>query len=310
VTVTSLDLQVAAGTGFNYTLTASGGTPPYRWSIASGNLPPGLTLDGSNGIISGTPTTTGSYTFTLVATDSANVSGQKAITIRVAAAALPAFTIGAPDTAAAAQQPVVTISLASAYTADVTGTLTLTFQSSVGGDDQSIRFSTGSRTVNFVIPAGSTQASFTGSPGPLNVLTGTVAGTITLSANYLAAGVPGNASKQIAIGTGAPVITSVTFQATGIGLNVVVTGYSTTREMVSGLFHFAPTSGATLAQSDLTVQLTSAFATWYGNAQSNATGSQFTLTQPFTVQGSVSSISAVSVSLTNTKGTSPVVNPQ
>src|SRR5207253_194337 len=40
------------------TLAASGGTPPYNnWLVSSGALPPGLTLNSSSGIISGTPTT-------------------------------------------------------------------------------------------------------------------------------------------------------------------------------------------------------------------------------------------------------------
>ncbi|MBS0578991.1 MAG: putative Ig domain-containing protein [Proteobacteria bacterium] len=49
------DAQV--GTAYSSTLTATGGTLPYSWSISSGALPPGLSLDGSTGAISGTPTT-------------------------------------------------------------------------------------------------------------------------------------------------------------------------------------------------------------------------------------------------------------
>ena len=51
-------------------LTAFGGVPPYTWSVASGTLPPGLTLDGAHSYISGTPTQLGSYPVTLQATDS------------------------------------------------------------------------------------------------------------------------------------------------------------------------------------------------------------------------------------------------
>jgi arginine exporter protein ArgO len=91
---------------------------------------------------------------------------------------------------------------------------------------------------------------------------------------------------------------------------VVVTGYSDTRDMISGLFHFAPATGSTLVQNDITVQLGSAFATWYGNPASNATGSQFTLTQPFTLsQGTAASITAVTVTLSNSQGASAPVSP-
>ena len=55
------------------TLIAAGGTLPYSWSIASGSLPPGLTLT-SAGIISGTPTTTGTVSFTAQVRDAGNPS--------------------------------------------------------------------------------------------------------------------------------------------------------------------------------------------------------------------------------------------
>src|SRR4051812_39969154 len=47
-------------TPYNLTLTASGGTPPYTWSLADGSpqLPAGLTLDASSGAITGKPTST------------------------------------------------------------------------------------------------------------------------------------------------------------------------------------------------------------------------------------------------------------
>jgi|HubBroStandDraft_6_1064221.scaffolds.fasta_scaffold01599_6 hypothetical protein len=49
---------------------ATGGNPPYTWSVASGSsLPPGLTLDPTTGLLSGTPTTAGTYNFGITATD-------------------------------------------------------------------------------------------------------------------------------------------------------------------------------------------------------------------------------------------------
>ena len=53
-----------------YWFQVNGGSPPLLWSVASGQVPPGLTLD-SGGGLTGTPTTVGSWTFTLKATDSA-----------------------------------------------------------------------------------------------------------------------------------------------------------------------------------------------------------------------------------------------
>ena len=49
-------------------ITVTGGTPPYTFSVASGILPAGLTLNSSTGAITGTPTSPG--TFSIQATDS------------------------------------------------------------------------------------------------------------------------------------------------------------------------------------------------------------------------------------------------
>ena len=57
------------------TMRAKGGLPWYSWSVASGALPDGLTLDSSNGVIYGEPTRAGNFTFTIRVTDS---SGQAA----------------------------------------------------------------------------------------------------------------------------------------------------------------------------------------------------------------------------------------
>jgi hypothetical protein len=55
---------------YSQQLTASGGTQPYTYTVSSGNLPPGLTLNGATGLLSGTPTMANTYPFTITAVDS------------------------------------------------------------------------------------------------------------------------------------------------------------------------------------------------------------------------------------------------
>ena len=59
---------------FNRTLTASGGTPPYAWSISSGALPPGLALATPSGTISGTPGADGTYGFVVAVSDASGAT--------------------------------------------------------------------------------------------------------------------------------------------------------------------------------------------------------------------------------------------
>ena len=86
ITTTSLP---GATLNFSYsaTLASSGGTTPYTWSIINGSLPDGLSLGLNSGVISGTPTTSGSFGFTVQATDSGNPvqSATKALSINVVA---------------------------------------------------------------------------------------------------------------------------------------------------------------------------------------------------------------------------------
>ena len=64
-----------AESAYTATLTATGGTAPYNYSVASGTLPAGLSLNVATGVLSGTTNVAGSFTFSLRASDSSTGTG-------------------------------------------------------------------------------------------------------------------------------------------------------------------------------------------------------------------------------------------
>jgi hypothetical protein len=75
--------NINTGTPFSLTFTASGGSSPYLFSLDSGTLPMGLTLN-ANGQLGGTPLQTGSFNFVVRALDAQQCSGTRSYTLTVA----------------------------------------------------------------------------------------------------------------------------------------------------------------------------------------------------------------------------------
>jgi len=299
------------GTAYSQQLTATGGAGGYTFGLGTGALPGGLTLS-SSGLLSGTPTATGTFSFTVSVTDSKQVTVTQPYKLTINAAPLPTPTVtGVGSTAPPDEQPVISVELAQTYPTDLTGTMTLTFAPAAGGvDDPAIQFSTGGRTVNFTIPNGQTTAVFPAAT--ISLGTGTVAGTITLTLQFEADGqnvTPQPAPTQvITIAPQAPVITNVVASTTSGGIEVDVTGFSNTRDMTSATFTFQAAAGTTLTSPTVTITVNQLFSTWYSNAASAQYGSQFTFAQPFNISGNASGITSVSVTLTNSIGTSTAMS--
>lgn len=95
----------AVGAAYSQAITAAGGTAPYTYSVSAGSAPDGLVLDPNTGVLSGTPTTGGTFTFTVSAADSTFCLGSLVYTviicpiITVDPATLPGGNLGLPYSA-------------------------------------------------------------------------------------------------------------------------------------------------------------------------------------------------------------------
>ncbi len=301
--ITTSALPVAAvGASYSQTLSAAG-TAPYTWTVTAGALPAGLSLDSSSGTISGTPTAAGTSNVTIQVTDSTNATASAPFTLTVISGSFTGLT----STASSGQQLTFTLTPGGAYPQDIAGQVKLAFTPDPSlaspADDPSIQFSTGGGTADFTIPANSTA------PVSLSLQTGTVAGAIALTVSWQAGGaalaVPAALNQTIQIAPAVPVISGVTATTTATGFQVVITGYSNTREVSQATLQFTPASGQSLQTASVPVPLTSAAATWFGSSSSDQYGGQFVLTLPFTVtDGTASAIASISVQLVNSQGTS------
>jgi hypothetical protein len=82
-----------AGSAYSATITASGSSAPYTFAVTSGALPAGLTL-ASGGGLTGTPTVTGGFSFTVTATDANGCTGSLAYSLTIDC---PVITLSPPS---------------------------------------------------------------------------------------------------------------------------------------------------------------------------------------------------------------------
>ncbi|MEU8390381.1 SdrD B-like domain-containing protein [Micromonospora sp. NPDC048842] len=104
---------------YSVQLVVTGGTAPYAWTVSAGTLPPGLTLGPTTGLLAGTPTTPGSYPFTVRVTDASGLSATQAVTVQIEA--LVGLSISVPE-----QSALGTISAGDGDFSGQLGTVTVT----------------------------------------------------------------------------------------------------------------------------------------------------------------------------------------
>ena len=317
-----------AGCPTTYKFAVVGGTAPFTWSATG--LPTGLNLAASGttgGTLSGTAPPAGTISFTVIVTDSLLQKGVLGTSITVAALGKPTsvnITLGGNlgPNIGAGLQPSVVLSMGNTFPFSVSGKVTVSFVSSVGGINSLVTFA-GGQTATFNIPAGGQTANV----GPIT--TGTQAGTITLTATQFTDDFGNDMTPQAptavsyTVAPGVPVITRVAITSNQTCSPptcyiVSVTGYSTPRNMTSAVFHFTPTSTTNLGAGvgtlvDVTVQVGSQFTSWYSNAGSNPFGSSFVMTVPFTFSSTGASSAApfvsVTANMTNSVGASATSAP-
>ncbi len=211
-------------------------------------------------------------------------------------------------------QPSITVNLSAPAPANYAGTIQLNFTpaSGVSGwpsnqTNTQVVFAGGTNTTTFTIAQGATTGTL---PNDGVFQQGTVAGTITAAITAVnGTELPAGSQPSVtqAVQALAPVITAGSVEITGIsssGFTVSLTAYSTTRDLTIATFTFQPASGATLNGTAQTVTLNSPAATWFSSSGGLQAGGSFTLSAPFAYSGDASALGSVSVTLSNSVGTS------
>ncbi len=234
---------------------------------------------------------------------------------------LPGYRFdGAAGNVGPVEQPAVGLVLAQNYPLTLNGTLTMAFNSDVFSNDPTVQFATGSRAINFTIPANTTRAIFANGAQQVRLQTGTVAGNITLTPSFVTDGgivlTPTRPDfLALTLPSSGPVLLNAgLLSKTANTITLQLTGYAPTRSITQIDLRFTPFSGENVSTTQLTLNVESSFQAWYQSTASQAFGSQFTVTIPLTLAGDVigttttssvaDTVQSIAVTIGNRNGTS------
>ncbi|WP_341210629.1 putative Ig domain-containing protein [Sphingomonas paucimobilis] len=239
-----------SGAAYSEALSATGGTAPYSYAVTAGALPTGVTLS-SNGMLAGTPTQSGSFTFSITATDSSTGSGPyratRSYTLSIAAPALaldPAALANATVGAAYSQAVTATGGTAPYSYAVTAGALPAGIGLATNGALSGTPTAGGS--YSFTITA--TDATATGNGGPYTTVRGytlvVAAASVAVGPASLPDGRYEAAYKQALTASGgtAPYRYAVTDGALPAGVTLAADGTLSGTPSAFGRFAFTVTA--------------------------------------------------------------------
>lgn len=219
-------------------------------------------------------------------------SPQVLFVVRLAANSLRLEVVG---NTGPGEQPRVVAVLSEAATSALAGTLTMTFS----GRDNAVQFASGGRTATFNIATGATRSQ------EVPFSTGTVAGRIDIAARVTLGGsdltpdpVP---AASVTLVAAAPVVRRVELQRSTDGFALVITGFTSTRELTEVNIRFA----GNVQPAEVTTNVAAIVAAYFNNAANDQFGGQFELRFPFT--GQTTGITSATVTLVNSQGRSNAV---
>jgi hypothetical protein len=229
------------GQPYSQTITQTGGTGVINWTVSIGNLPGGLTLNATTGLLSGTPTASGTFNFTIQATDANGCAGTQAYALVIGNC--PAITI-TPNTlpngtvGAAYSQTIMATGGTPPYSFNVTtGTLPggLILNATTGGLAGT---PTAAGSVSFAV----TATDSGGCTGTLayTLVINPACGAITINPSLLTHGFVGTAYSQMLTATGGTPTYNFTVSAGTLptGLALATSGLLSGTPSVAGTFGF------------------------------------------------------------------------
>ncbi|MEO8026216.1 MAG: putative Ig domain-containing protein [Bryobacteraceae bacterium] len=300
---------VLLGQPYSFPIEVFGGIPPYQFTANSG-LPPGLRVT-SDGTLIGLPTAPGDYSFGITAADSRGLTIRNDCTVAVRLPDLPTVSLRAIPASVdpAVTSLVITLDMSRAYSLPITGTIVIDNTPDTGSPDSnlnradpSVRFRNGQTTQAFTIPPGTRTVTF-----PITS-TGTVAANLTFRITRLeVAGTPSfNSLPSVStrVNRAAPTLTSACYASTSTGIEVVLTGFASTREVTKSDLTVQFLPSAYMPSGTFTVTARAISNEYFSADESVASGGAFTLRLPFSVESGANSIQSLSVTVTNALGTS------